>query len=466
MFSEKIYKITNITISIMILILSLFVMVYTIFYPKITLKGSTTVTLNYKEMYKEEGYKAKILFKDVTNRVKVNGKINSKKLGNYKIEYTINYHGLKNKTTRYVEVKDLEAPVIKLTGGNPNSVCPGTKYKEEGFTATDNYDGDLTKKVEVRNEEDYVTYTVHDKAGNVTVVKRKLVYEDKTPPEVKTNGDIKVAVGGKVSPTYTATDNCDGDITKNVKKEGSFDTNKEGTYTLKYTVSDKAGNKAEAIQKITIYKPAAPGTIYLTFDDGPQSGTTNVILDILKEEGVPATFFITNKGDDSLVQREFNEGHTVAIHTASHDYAVVYSSVDAYWNDLNIVQNRIKRITGSETRLVRFPGGSSNTVSCKYSFDIMTTLTNDLINKGYKYYDWNISSGDAGSTTSPDGVYNIVVSQLSHDRVNMVLMHDIKWYTRDALRRIIQYGKNNGYTFERITDETPMIRHSVNKCKR
>ena len=463
MSSDKFYKITNITISIMIIILSLFVMGYTIFYPKITLKGSTTVTLNYKEMYKEKGYKAKILLKDITNLVKVNGKINSKKLGNYKIEYTINYHGLKNKTTRYVEVKDLVAPVIKLTGGNPNSVCPGTKYKEEGFTATDNYDGDLTKKVEVRNEEDYVTYTVHDKAGNVTVVKRKLVYEDKTPPEVKTNGDIKVAVGGKVNPTYSATDNCDGEITKNVKKEGSFDTNKEGTYTLKYTVSDKAGNKAEATQKITIYKPAAPGTIYLTFDDGPQSGTTNVILDILKEEGVPATFFITNKGDDSLVQREFNEGHTVAIHTASHDYAVVYRSVDSYWNDLNIVQNRIKRITGSETRIVRFPGGSSNTVSRRYSTGIMTTLTNDLINKGYKYYDWNISSGDAaGGSPTPNQIYNNVINQLSHDRINMVLMHDIKWYTRDALRDIIRYAKNNGYTFERITYDTPMVRQRVN----
>ena len=463
MSSEKIYKITNITMTIMILILSLFVMVYTIFYPKITLKGSTTVTLNYKEKYKEKGYKAKIFGKDISKYVKVEGKVNPNKIGTYKLTYYIKYNGMTNKITKTVEVKDLEAPVIKLEKGENVSVCPGTKYKEDGYTATDNYDGDLTKKVEVRNEEDFVTYTVVDKAGNKTIVKRKLVYEDKTKPEIKTNGDIRVAVGGKVSPTYTATDNCDGDITKEVKKEGSFDTNKEGTYILKYTVSDKAGNKEETTQKITIYKPASPGTIYLTFDDGPQSGTTNVILDILKEEGVPATFFITNKGDDALVQREFNEGHTVAIHTASHDYAVVYRSVDSYWNDLNIVQNRIKRITGSETRLVRFPGGSSNTVSRHYSTRIMTTLTNDLINKGYKYYDWNISSGDAaGGSPTPNQIYNNVVSQLSHDRVNMVLMHDIKTYTRDALRDIIRYAKNNGYTFERITYDTPMVRQRVN----
>lgn len=463
MFSDKFYKIFNIVISVVITLLSLIVIVYTLFYPKIMLDGSSNITLNYKEKYKENGYKAKILFKDITKSVKVNGKVNEKKLGKYEIEYSINYHGLKNKTIRVVNVKDLEPPVIKLTGEETSSVCPGTKYEEAGYTSIDNYDGDITKKVEVRNEEDFVTYTSIDKARNKSIVKRKLVYEDKTSPEIKTNGDIKVAVGGSVNPTYSATDNCDGDITKNVKKEGSFDTNKEGTYTLKYTVSDKAGNKAEATQKITIYKPAAPGTIYLTFDDGPQSGTTNVILDILKEEGVPATFFITNKGDDSLVQREFNEGHTVAIHTASHDYSVVYRSVDSYWNDLNIVQNRIKRITGSETRLVRFPGGSSNTVSRRYSIGIMTTLTNDLINKGYKYYDWNISSGDAaGGSPTPNQIYNNVVSQLSHDRVNMVLMHDIKTYTRDALRDIIRYAKNNGYTFERITYDTPMVRQRVN----
>jgi hypothetical protein len=327
MFSDKFCKISNIIISIVISILSLIVIVYTLFYPKIMLEGSATIELNYKGKYKETPVKAKVMGKDISKYIKVSGKVNPNKLGTYKVTYSINYHGLKNKIVKTVEVKDLEAPKITLTGTETSSVCPGTKYTEEGYTAIDNYDGDITKKVEVRNEEDFVTYTAIDKAGNKTIVTRKLVYEDKIKPEIKTNGDIRVAVGGKANPTYSATDNCDGDITKSVKKEGSYDTNKEGTYTLKYTVSDKAGNKEEVMQKITIYKPAAPGTIYLTFDDGPQAGTTNVILDILKEEGVPATFFITNKGDDSLVQREFNEGHTVAIHTASHDYAVVYSSV-------------------------------------------------------------------------------------------------------------------------------------------
>ena len=152
----------------------------------------------------------------------------------------------------------------------------------------------------------------------------------------------------------------------------------------------------------------------------------------------------------------------MALHTASHNYAQIYSSVDAYFQDLYSVQDRVKRITGEESKIIRFPGGSSNTVSRKYSAGIMSTLTQEVLNRGFKYYDWNLSSGDAGETTDPNGVYSNVVNNLSRDRVNMVLMHDIKTYTRDALRNIIRYGKENGYTFEKITMDTEMIRQRVN----
>ena len=92
----------------------------------------------------------------------------------------------------------------------------------------------------------------------------------------------------------------------------------------------------------------------------------------------------------------------------------------------------------------------------------MSTLTKDVVNKGYRYYDWNIDSDDAGSTKTSSGVYNNVIKNLSKNRSNMVLMHDIKTHTKDALRNIIKYGKNNGYTFEKITMSTPMITHGVN----
>ena len=225
---------------------------------------------------------------------------------------------------------------------------------------------------------------------------------------------------------------------------------------------DSAGNKSEAKRMVHVIVPSPKGTIYLTFDDGPKYGTTDAILNILKEEGVKATFFVTNGGPDELIRREYNEGHTVALHTASHNYQTVYSSVEGYFNDLNIVHDRVLRITGQDSRIIRFPGGSSNTVSRKYSPGIMSTLTREVILRGYRYYDWNISSGDAGETTDPNVVYQNVVNALSRNRVNMVLMHDIKSYTKDALRNIIRYGKNNGYVFKKIENQTEMVTQRVN----
>ena len=92
----------------------------------------------------------------------------------------------------------------------------------------------------------------------------------------------------------------------------------------------------------------------------------------------------------------------------------------------------------------------------------MTILTKDVLNKGYRYYDWNVDSDDAGGARTASKVYNNVIKGLSKNRNNVILMHDIKTQTKDALRNIIRYGKNNGYTFEKITTNTPMVAHKVN----
>ena len=254
----------------------------------------------------------------------------------------------------------------------------------------------------------------------------------------------------------------DGDITGMVITSGSVDINNSNDQVLTYTVEDKAHNKTEAKRTIKMVRRDSPGTIYLTFDDGPNYGTTNVILDILKEENVKATFFVTGKGPDELIKREYDEGHTVALHTFSHNYQTVYQSVDAYFNDLTKVHDRVASITGYDSRIIRFPGGSSNTISRHYQEGIMTTLTKEVIEKGYYYYDWNISSGDAGEYKDSRSIINQVTRNLSKERTNMVLMHDIKPYTRDALREIIKYGKENGYHFDKITSGTKMIRQKVN----
>ena len=427
------------------------------------------IILEYKGKYTEPGFTAKKLGKNLKNKVKISNNINNKKLGTYKVIYRLKYNNINYKKIRKVIVKDTKKPSITLEGKKETDVCPETTYKEEGYKAYDNYDKDITKKVKRKEEKDKITYIVKDSSNNKRKITRKLTYQDITKPEIKLNDEEKINIieGNKYEEKVTATDNCDGDITKNIKIEGNVETNKIGTYTLKYIIKDKNGNEETKEKTINVIKKpdinsGIPGTIYLTFDDGPKEGTTNVILDILKEENVKATFFVTNNGPDSLIKREYDEGHTVALHTATHNYAIVYASDESFYEDITNVQNRVKRITGETSMILRFPGGSSNTVSRKYSPGIMSRLSKSTLEKGFKYYDWNISSGDAGGTTEASGVYNNVVNSLRKDRANMILMHDIKPYTRDAIRQIIKFGKENGYTFEKITMDTPMITQNVN----
>src|SRR5699024_5238173 len=101
--------------------------------------------------------------------------------------------------------------------------------------------------------------------------------------------------------------------------------------------------------------------VYLTFDDGP-SENTGRILDILKQYNIKATFFVTgnNQEHDDMIKRAFDEGHSIGLHTYTHDYASVYASEEAYFDDLKKISDLVESIIGQKSYLIRFPGGSSN----------------------------------------------------------------------------------------------------------
>ena len=295
---------------------------------------------------------------------------------------------------------------------------------------------------------------------------------DNIAPILEIDGDenISIYVGDEYKePNIKATDNYDGDITDKVEKNGSVDNTKASTYEIEYKVKDSSGN--EATKKITVEVKVKPvqnnntnknnnysnssnmtcgnaGTIYLTFDDGPNATYTPVILDVLKKYGVTATFFVTSAGPDDLIKREYDEGHAIGLHSSTHAYNVIYISSEAFWSDMNTVAARVERITGVRSDLLRFPGGVSNTVSRHYNVGIMSRLAKEVEEQGYGYFDWNISSGDAGGTTDPNVEYNNVVNSLSKSRGNVILMHDIKYHTSQAIESIVKYGLDNGYTFD------------------
>ena len=155
----------------------------------------------------------------------------------------------------------------------------------------------------------------------------------------------------------------------------------------------------------------------------------------------------------------------MGLHSDSHRYNVIYSSTDAYFADLEAISNKVEQIIGIKSKIMRFPGGGSNGVSKKYCVGIMSRLTNQVKSKGYAYFDWNVSSGDADSNT-PSYTYirNNVLNYSKNKNSVCVLMHDAaaKTTTVQALPEIIEGLTKMGYRFEAITPETYGYHHKPN----
>lgn len=205
-------------------------------------------------------------------------------------------------------------------------------------------------------------------------------------------------------------------------------------------------------------------TVYLTFDDGP-SANTQAVLDILDTYGIKATFFVTGINPDyfHMISECYRRGHTIGMHTFSHDYAQVYASVDAYWNDLGQISDVVRTQIGYVPCFIRFPGGSSNTISANYTQGIMSELAQEVVTQGYQYYDWDASCGD-GAVHTADELVSATMGDTAYGYQSIVfLMHDGagKETTVEALPRIIEYFRSEGYTFAPIDRSTRVSHHGI-----
>lgn len=362
--------------------------------PILKINGDEIVNISVFDKYNDEGFE--VVHQDATKLrklVKVDNTVNTNKVGKYEVNYSLSYLGKDIYATRIVNVIDEISPTIELKGNSEITLSRGIEYVEQGYTASDNYDGDITDKVKVESN-------ILDEVGK---------------------------------------------------------------YEILYSVEDSSGNNY-SIKRIVNRLNNNNGVIYLTFDDGPSSNTTK-ILDILKNENIKATFFIVNYSPsyESIIQRIVNEGHTIALHSYTHDYKIIYASEEAYFNDLISLKNKVKNTTGLDTNIIRFPGGSSNTIS-SFNNGIMSRLVKAVKEQGYHYFDWNVDSRDAGVAKNSTEVYNNVMKGLIPNRSNVVLMHDLGYNVKtvEALKKIIEDSRNKGYSFAKITDDTPMITHRVN----
>ena len=193
--------------------------------------------------------------------------------------------------------------------------------------------------------------------------------------------------------------------------------------------------------------------VYLTFDDGP-SKNTGSILYYLNAYDIKAPFFVVPDGSEesnARLRAIADAGHTIGIHTATHEYNKIYASVEAYLEDFKIAYDRVYEATGIKCTLFRFPGGSIN----DFNGEIRDDLIAEMTRRGFIYFDWNVDSNDAMGATWTE-MYNNVLNQTADVQRAVILMHDYNGgantvlVLEDIIKALI--GSKRGYKLNKLTE--------------
>lgn len=263
------------------------------------------------------------------------------------------------------------------------------------------------------------------------------------------------------------------DVTGNLEKLQA-EEQKSAVETYVSALGNPSGQEGASGQGATSWQEDARGQedvsdeenvpvrkVYLTFDDGPSSNTNN-ILDILDTYGVKATFFVTGKEGakaEASYRRIVEEGHTLGMHSYTHDYSVIYASEEAFMEDMEKLQRYLYDVTGVQSTYIRFPGGSSNKVS-----DVdMRLLITDVHEAGMEYFDWNVSSQDASSKPlTKEEILDNCLNSIERFQNCIILMHDAgsKDSTVEALPELIEHIQAMEHTeLLPITEDTVPVWH-------
>lgn len=198
--------------------------------------------------------------------------------------------------------------------------------------------------------------------------------------------------------------------------------------------------------------------VYFTFDDGP-SQYTDSILYYLDKYNIKATFFVVPDNSEECARRMkkiVDAGHTIGVHSATHDYKQIYADVEAFLTDFKICYDRIYEATGVKASLFRFPGGSIN----DFNEETRNAIIAEMTRRGFVYFDWNVDSNDAGGADWTE-MYVGVLDQISNTNRAVVLMHDRddRYNTVLVLEDIIKalLADERGYKLDRLTEKTKPV---------
>lgn len=216
-------------------------------------------------------------------------------------------------------------------------------------------------------------------------------------------------------------------------------------------LSDEQYNKL-----LNIYTPGDEKVVYLTFDDGPSPNITPLILDLLKQEGIKATFFILGNNatyHPELVQRAYNEGHYIANHGYTHKYSEIYENPETILNDYYQCNQALKNALNNqnyESKVYRYPGGSTGG-----RYHDIKAAGKDLLRENHiAYLDWNALTCDAEGTPTKESIMENLHNTVGEKNSVVLLMHDSssKILTYETLPDVIAFFKERGYTFKNLYD--------------
>lgn len=202
-------------------------------------------------------------------------------------------------------------------------------------------------------------------------------------------------------------------------------------------------------------------TIFLTFDDGPGGKVTQQVLDILREKNVKATFFLIGeqlKNQETLVKQIDSDGHSIGLHSISHNKSKLYCSNQSFLNEMLQEQNLLYQITNKKYTIIRFPFGCNN--SC---YHLTENLVDLLHQNDFKIYDWNVDTTDGANHTASPETY---IKRAKSDKDTIFLLMHCGFMNKNspkALPEIITYYKEKGYTFKTIDSDTEEIYHYIKK---
>ncbi len=202
--------------------------------------------------------------------------------------------------------------------------------------------------------------------------------------------------------------------------------------------------------------------VYLTFDDG-SSDLTPKVLDLLDQYNAHATFFVVGKNNEEYAEYLSDiveRGHTLALHSYSHDYSQIYRSRDAFLEDYEKVYDWVYQQTGYSPCLYRFPGGSNNGSSY-----VVNSIIEEMRRRGFTHFDWNVSSGDGSNLTTSQNIIDNICTTIKYVENPVVLMHDGsgKNATLAALPTVLQKLSDAGYEFRSLDQHSEPVQYREEK---